>query len=125
MNIAVNVTFQGLDPSDALRTDIEQQAGKLERFSGSLQSCAAVLGREEGPHPHGNRFRVRVTLTLPGGQEAAEKLHEDARLAAHRPLPPCAGSWRILSASAAGTENVRMDATCRAAPGTGVPPKPR
>lgn len=84
MNIAVNVTFQGLDPSDALRTDIEQQAGKLERFSGSVQSCAAVVGREEGRHQHGNRFRVRVTVTLPGGQETAEKLHEDAHLAAHQ-----------------------------------------
>lgn len=84
MTIAVNVAFQGIDASDALRTDIENQAGKLERFTETLQSCDAVVGREEGSHRHGNRFRVRVTATLPGGQETAEKLHEDAHVAAHQ-----------------------------------------
>jgi ribosomal subunit interface protein len=84
MTIAVNVAFQGIETSEVLRADIEQHAGKLERFSRSLQSCDAVVRREEGSHRHGNRFRVRLTATLPGGQETAEKSHQDAHMAAHQ-----------------------------------------
>lgn len=83
MSIAVNVAFQGLEASDALRADIERHAGKLERFAHQLQTCDAVVGLEEGRHRQGNRFRVRLTATLPNGSETAEKTHADAHVAAH------------------------------------------
>lgn len=84
MTIDVNVAFQGIEPSEALRADIERQAGKLGRFAEQLQACDAVVGLDGGRHRQGNQFHVRLTASLPGGSETAERSHEDAHVAAHQ-----------------------------------------
>ncbi|GAB2496205.1 hypothetical protein GCM10027084_06860 [Pseudoxanthomonas sangjuensis] len=80
----VNVVFQGIDPSEALRADIARHAEKLGRFAKHLQGCNAVVGLEEGRHRQGNRYLVRLLASLPGGTATAEKAHEDAYVAAHQ-----------------------------------------
>lgn len=84
MTASVTVVFQGVAPSEALRTDIEQHAEKLGKFAKRLQSCDAVVGREEGRHRQGNRYHVRLLASLPGGVETTERIHEDAYVAAHQ-----------------------------------------
>lgn len=84
MPVAVNVVFQGLESSEALRADIERHALKLGRFAKRLQACDAAVALEEGRHRQGNRYRVRLLGRLPGYTETVERFHEDPYAAAHQ-----------------------------------------
>lgn len=66
MNIPVQITFHGMDTSEALRADIEKHAAALQHFSPSLMACRVVLERSERHHRQGNRYRVHVHLQVPG-----------------------------------------------------------
>ncbi|MGZ3273336.1 MAG: cold shock domain-containing protein [Caulobacteraceae bacterium] len=89
MQIPLKIAFEnGLDPSDALRARIEQEAEKLEQFSRNIIGCRVTVGKLSGRHRQGNLFQVRLQLTLPGGAEvvadrnpAADHAHEDAFVA--------------------------------------------
>lgn len=82
MAVTVAVTFQGLDPSPALREDIERRAHHLARFAPRLQACDIVVRREHALHRHGNRYLVQLEASLPGAELVSEKAHEDPYLAA-------------------------------------------
>jgi Sigma 54 modulation protein / S30EA ribosomal protein len=53
----IQITFRGLDRSEALTQHIEQLAQHLP-----VQSCRVVV---EAPHRHGRSFRVHVELPAP------------------------------------------------------------
>lgn len=86
--IPIDVTFQGLDVSEALRDNILDHAHKLQQFAPDLLSCHAVVRLAEGRHHHGNRFVVHVHVTLPGAELDAGHptrdghAHEDPYVAA-------------------------------------------
>lgn len=69
MLMPINVTFQGMLPSAALRASIEHHAERLERVAPHLQTCCATVRRNEGCQQRpGNQYLVRVRVTLPGGE---------------------------------------------------------
>ena len=68
MNISpqVQITFHGVDHSDAIENHIRQKIMKLEKFAGRITSCRVVV---EAPHKHvhkGKLYDVKIDLTLPG-----------------------------------------------------------
>lgn len=66
MEQPLQVTFRGLEPSEALTQAVEDRAGKLEHFFDKIESCRVIV---EAPHQHhrkGNVYHVRVRLTVPG-----------------------------------------------------------
>jgi cold shock CspA family protein len=85
MQIPLQITFEGLGVSEALRGRIEREAAKLERFHDRITSCrVAVIGRG-GRRRHGDLYAVRLQLTGPGMPELvidrnppADHAHEDA-----------------------------------------------
>jgi cold shock CspA family protein len=86
MQIPLQITFEGgLEASDALRSRIEREAAKLERFHDRITSCrVAVIGRG-GRRRHGDLYAVRLQLTGPGlgdlvvdRNPPADHAHEDA-----------------------------------------------
>lgn len=85
--IPTELTFRGIDPSDALRDVVLARVARLERFSGDILSCAVVIGRSEHRHRHGNRFDVHVRLKMRGSDIEAgntpvdDTRHEDAYVA--------------------------------------------
>lgn len=87
MNLPVTVTFRGMLPSAALRTDIEDHAQRLERFAPRLMNCHVTVQRSENRHHKGNRYEVQVRVTLPGGEFEAgrnaepDQSHEDPYVA--------------------------------------------
>lgn len=66
MTIPVQVTFRGMDPSEALRDNIEKHAAKLERFSDRIINCRVTVEQPEHKHQKGNHYRVHVQVAVPG-----------------------------------------------------------
>jgi ribosome-associated translation inhibitor RaiA len=87
MAMQVSVTFEGLPSSQALQSDIEQHAKRLEHFAPRLLACHVTVRNSEGRHRQGNRYLVHVRATLPGGEFEAgstaepDRSHEDPYVA--------------------------------------------
>lgn len=65
--IPTQVTFRGLDVSEALETDIRERVTWLEQFYADIVRCRVLV---EKPHRHrhdGRHFHVRLEVTVPGG----------------------------------------------------------
>lgn len=86
MSIPLQITFEGgLQSSDALRSRIEREAEKLERFHDRIVGCrVAVIGRGRRRH-HGDLYAVRLQISTPGPGEIVvdrnppkDHAHEDA-----------------------------------------------
>lgn len=88
MQVPSEISFVGMDPSDAVRRRIEKEISKLGRFHGRITSCHIVV---EAPGHHkrkGGLFNVRIFMALPGGGEVKvnrspklDHAHEDAYVA--------------------------------------------
>jgi ribosome-associated translation inhibitor RaiA len=68
MEIPVQVTYRGLDPSEALSELIRKEAEKLDKFFERIVACRVHVEREQGHVRSGAPFRVRIDLTVPGGE---------------------------------------------------------
>ncbi|MFN3522688.1 MAG: cold shock domain-containing protein [Phenylobacterium sp.] len=89
MQLPLQITFEGgLEASEALRTRIEKEAAKLERFHDRITSCrVAVIGRAHRRR-HGDLYAVRLQITTPGDGDVMidrnppeDHAHEDAFVA--------------------------------------------
>ena len=86
----VQITYHGIEPSDALTALIHTRAAHLERASERIQSLRVVVDAPHHHHRHGNHFCVRIELSLPGGEivvghDAGERdTDEDAHRAVRR-----------------------------------------
>ncbi len=85
MSVQSEISFHGMEGTDALRSDIEKHIEKLERFAPGMIRCTVVLEHAEHRHHQGNRYVVRIRVTLPGGEvdigndaPAGDQSHEDA-----------------------------------------------
>lgn len=87
MQIPLRISFHGMQPSPAIEAQIRAKAAKLERFHQRITGCHVAV---ESPHRHsrkGEVYRVRVDLTLPGGEIVANRSpgqdhsHEDLYVA--------------------------------------------
>jgi ribosome-associated translation inhibitor RaiA/cold shock CspA family protein len=66
MQITPTVTFRGIAVSEALEADIRARIAKLERYYPSTTSCRVLVELAQRHHEAGNRFHVRIDLTVPG-----------------------------------------------------------
>lgn len=88
MAMPLEITFRRMDPSDALRQNIEKHAARLERFAGDILSCDVVVEAVDHSHRKGNLYNVHIHLTLPGTTLDAghtrpdDHSHEDPYVAA-------------------------------------------
>ncbi len=87
MAMQVEMTFRGMEGTEALRADIHTHADKLQQFAPEIIHCTVVLEPAEHRHHKGNRFVARIRLTLPGGEldvghtPSGDRSHEDAYVA--------------------------------------------
>jgi ribosomal subunit interface protein len=87
MQLPLQITFKGIEPSASLEMHIREQARKLERFFDHITSCRVVV---EAPHRHhhkGKLYRAVINLTVPGGEIVVNHngehnhTHEDVHIA--------------------------------------------
>lgn len=87
MQIPLQITFRGMDPSDAIANQIRDKARRLERFHGRITSCRVVVDAPHRHHYKGVVYRVNVDLSVPGGEIVASRergldhAHEDVHVA--------------------------------------------
>lgn len=88
MQIPYEITFEGMDPSDAVRARIQKEIDRLERFHDRITMCRVAI-KAPGHHKRsGGLYEVRIYMVLPGGGEVSVKrnpaldhAHEDAYVA--------------------------------------------
>jgi ribosomal subunit interface protein len=79
MPMQTEITFKGIDSSEALRANIEESANKLDQFAADIMKCAVVLAPSEHRRHQGNRYAVTIHLTLPGGELNVSNTPTDGR----------------------------------------------
>ena len=88
MPVPLEIVFETMDPSDAVRTRIKQEFDKLSRFHDRITSCRVVIKAPKKSKRHGGLFETRIHMGLPGGREinvhrnpTADHSHENAYVA--------------------------------------------
>jgi hypothetical protein len=66
MQVPATITFRRIPPSAALEAAIRQRLRKLEIYCPSLMGARVLLEPAARHHRDGNRFHVRIRLTVPG-----------------------------------------------------------
>jgi cold shock CspA family protein len=87
MQLPVQITFRGVDHSDAVEANIHERAGRLEQFYDRITGCRVIVETPHVRHHKGNLYHVRIDLTVPGAElvvgrdPAAHHAHEDIHVA--------------------------------------------
>ena len=66
MQLTPTITFRGIDPSAALEAEIRTRIGKLETYYRPIMGCRVLVELAERHHETGNRYHVRIDVTVPG-----------------------------------------------------------
>jgi len=66
--LPVDVVFRNMQRSDAIDARIRAKAEELVVFDPRLQHCRAVVDLPHRHQKHGDRFRVRIELSVPGAK---------------------------------------------------------
>jgi len=65
MQIPLQVTFEGCEPSEAVRAGIEREAERLEKHNRRIVGCRVAVIAPSDKHRHGTGFQVRIWVTVP------------------------------------------------------------
>jgi len=66
MQLTPNITFRGVERTDGLETEILTRLRKLETYYGRIMGCRVLVEFVQRHHEAGNRYHVRIDLTVPG-----------------------------------------------------------
>jgi ribosome-associated translation inhibitor RaiA len=75
---SVQITFRGLESSDALKEDILARVAKLESQHPHLTKCSIVIDLPHHHHRHGRLYHVGLVLHESGREIAVSREHHDA-----------------------------------------------
>jgi len=82
MQLVPRVTFRGVNYSEALAADIADHVARLETYYPAITACHVVVEIPEHHHRSGNRFHVRINLSVPGDEivvTSSPSLHAELR----------------------------------------------
>lgn len=68
MQLPPTITFRGVTPSADLEAEIRARIDKLETYYRSIMGCRVLVELVERHHEAGNRYHVRIDLTVPGDE---------------------------------------------------------
>jgi hypothetical protein len=66
MELPLQITYRGIESSDALSRLIRREGAKLELFFNRIVSCRVLVEREQRHLREGAPFRLRIDLEVPG-----------------------------------------------------------
>ena len=66
METAPEISFRNVEPTPALRTQIDEEIGRLERFFDGITSCHVMVEVPNPRHREGNLYHVRIEVRVPG-----------------------------------------------------------
>jgi ribosomal subunit interface protein len=77
MQVPLEITFRGVEHSDAVEARIREKAAKLEQFCDSLTSCRVAVEAEHHHQHQGNLYKVRIDISVPNKHIVVSKDHHD------------------------------------------------
>lgn len=84
MQIPLQITFHGIDHSDAVEERVREKVAKLEQFCDRITSCRVAIESQHkntsSLHHKGEAFHVRIDITVPGNEMVVKRdsdEHED------------------------------------------------
>ena len=87
MGVPVEVAFRNLSPIDWAEAEIRRRAYKLAAACRDLQSCRVLVEIPHRHHVRGNRFHIRIDLTVPGEDIAVSRAPDAHALLKHHEEP--------------------------------------
>jgi ribosomal subunit interface protein len=77
MQVPLEITFRGIEHSDAVETRIREKAAKLEQYCDQIISCRVAVEAEHHHQHQGNLYKVRIDLSVPHKHIVVSKDHHD------------------------------------------------
>jgi len=87
VEVPVQITFRGMETSEAVEARIREKVAKLESFHDRITSCRVVVEAPHRRHQKGRLYSVSIDLTVPGGElvvnneKRFDHSHEDVYVA--------------------------------------------
>ncbi|EKV31914.1 Ribosome-associated protein Y (PSrp-1) [Caenispirillum salinarum AK4] len=91
MQVPVQISFHGLEHSDAVEERVREKVAKLEQFSKDLVSCRVVIEQHHkntsNQHHKGEPYHITINLSVPGDELVVKRdpkdphVHEDIGVA--------------------------------------------
>jgi ribosomal subunit interface protein len=76
MESPVQISFQGIDPSDFVRAAVSEHMERIERHH-RVQRCRIVIAAPHHHSRHGNLYSVRIDALVPGAELFVNRDHHD------------------------------------------------
>ncbi len=80
METPLEITFHGLDSSEAMEARIREKVAKLERLYDRMTGCRVSVEAQHRQHRTGNVFNVNIEMSVPGEtlvvSKAPHRAHE-------------------------------------------------
>lgn len=70
MQFPLQITFRGIEQSDAIEATIRRRAERLERFAPRIIRCHVIVDQPHRHHNNGNHYAVHIDLSTPKGNVA-------------------------------------------------------
>ena len=74
----LQITFHGLDPSEALSDLVKERVERLRKVCQRMIHCRTAIEQPNHHHRHGNNVRVAVQVRMPGHEVVVNEQGEDA-----------------------------------------------
>jgi cold shock CspA family protein/ribosome-associated translation inhibitor RaiA len=65
MQIPLQISFENAEPSEAVRTAIEQEVARLEKYRHHITGCRVAVVAPSTKHRHGAVYRINIWVTVP------------------------------------------------------------
>ena len=70
MKLRPIITFRNLSPIDWIEAEIQVRAQRLGTYCADIAACRVLVEIPHRHHKHGNRFHIRIDLSVPGEEIA-------------------------------------------------------
>jgi ribosomal subunit interface protein len=77
MKKPLQITFHGMEKSDAVEDAVRRKCEHLERFAGDIMSCRVVVDQVQLHQRQGRPFGVSIDLTLPGRELVVDRVQDE------------------------------------------------
>jgi cold shock CspA family protein len=78
MQVPFDITFHDCEPSEAIRSEVEQHASRLEKFGDHITACHVAVTAPATRHRQGNLFSIHIRVVMPQHKDiVVTKTHGD------------------------------------------------
>jgi ribosomal subunit interface protein len=73
MQLPLQIVFRNIEWTESIAEKIRERAAKLDQYCDSIMSCRVAVDAPHKHHRHGNRYHVRIDVTVPGDELIASR----------------------------------------------------